>query len=141
MFKARLRQGPFSANDIPFVPKHKASAGADVHLGKGFLFNTRFNYVDTRFLISDFENNVDKLDMYYTVDARLSYAYKRVKAFVGINNLFDRKYSEFGSFVGGTQFFSPSPERNYTAGVSYTFCWTRKTSHSPPCPRDRLFLP
>ena len=119
--QSRLRQGPFSGNRIPFVPRHKASAGADVQLGKGFLFNTRLNYVNTRFLISDFENSVDKLDMYYTVDARLSYAYKGLKAFVGINNLFDRKYSEFGSFVGGTQFFSPSPERNYMAGVSYTF--------------------
>jgi iron complex outermembrane receptor protein len=119
--RPRLHKGPFRGNDIPFVPTHKASAGADIHLGWGFLFNTRFNYVGTRHLISDFENSVDKLDWFYTVDARLSFAYKGLKAFVGINNLFDRKYFEFGSFVGGTQFFSPSPERNWLAGVSYTF--------------------
>ncbi len=119
--RARLRTGLFSGNDIPFVPRHKASAGADVHLGKGFLFDTRANFVGSRFLISDFENAEDKLDKYYTVDTRLSYAFKGLKAFVGINNLFNRKYAEFGSFVGGLQFFSPSPERNYMAGVSYTF--------------------
>jgi len=119
--RARLRKGPFSGNDIPFVPSHKAAAGADIHLGKGFLFNTRFIFVGSRYLISDFENTTDKLDKFYTVDARLSYAYKGLKAFVGVNNLFDRKYYEFGSFVGGTQFFSPSPERNWLAGVSYTF--------------------
>jgi iron complex outermembrane receptor protein len=119
--RARLRKGPFSGNDIPFVPSHKAGAGADIQLGKGFLFNTRFIFVGSRYLISDFENSTDKLDESYTVDARLSYVYKGLKAFVGVNNLFNRKYYEFGSFVGGTQFFSPSPERNWLAGVSYTF--------------------
>jgi outer membrane receptor protein involved in Fe transport len=119
--QSRLRKGLFSGNDIPFVPRNKASAGADVHLGKGFLFNTRAILVGSRYLISDFENVVDELDQYYTVDTKLSYAYKGLKAFVGINNLFNRKYAEFGSFVGGTQYFSPSPERNYMAGVSYTF--------------------
>ena len=119
--RSRLRKGLFSGNDIPFVPSHKGAVGADIHLGRGFLFNTRFNYVGSRHLISDFENSADKLDRFYTVDARLSYAYKGLKAFVGGNNLCNRKYSEFGSFVGGTQFFSPSPERNWLAGVSYTF--------------------
>lgn len=119
--RPRLRKGLFSGNDIPFVPRHKASAGADIHPGKGFLFNMRFNFVGSRYLISDFENAVDKLDKFYTTDFRLSYAYKGLKAFVGVNNLFNRKYFEFGSFVGGSQFFSPSPERNWLAGVSYTF--------------------
>jgi iron complex outermembrane receptor protein len=119
--RSRLRKDLFSGNDIPFVPRHKASAGADVGLGRGFLFNTRFNFVGSRYLISDFENVVDKLDKFYTTDVRLSYAYKGLKAFVGVNNLFNRNYFEFGSFVGGTQYFSPSPERNWLAGVSYTF--------------------
>jgi outer membrane receptor protein involved in Fe transport len=72
-------------------------------------------------LVSDFENSADKLNTLCTVDGRLSYVYKGLKAFVGVNNLFNQKYDEFGSFVGGTQFFSPSPERNWLAGVSYTF--------------------
>jgi iron complex outermembrane receptor protein len=127
--RSRLRKGPFSGNDIPFVPRHKASAGADAHLGrlfpneylKGLSLNGRVNFVDSRRLISDFRNEVDKLDNYYTVDTKLSCAYKGLKAFVGVNNLFNRRYEEFGSFVAGTQFFSPSPGRNYTVGVSYTF--------------------
>ena len=57
---------------------------------------------------------------YYTVDGRLSYAYKGLKAFVGVNNLFNRKYDEFGSFVGGTQFFSPSP-RAQLAGRGFVY--------------------
>lgn len=119
--RARLREGPFSGKDIPFVPSHKAAAGADIHLGKGFLFNTRFIFIGSRYLVSDFENSTDKLDKFYTVDARLSYAYKGLKAFVGVNNLFNQKYYEFGSLVSGIQYFSPSPERNWLAGVSYTF--------------------
>lgn len=48
--RARLRGGIFSGNDIPLVPRNKAAAGADVHLGKGFLFNTRANFVGSRHL-------------------------------------------------------------------------------------------
>jgi outer membrane receptor protein involved in Fe transport len=86
------------------------------------LFNTRANIVGSNYLISDFANQFERLDGYVTLDARLSYTWKGLKAFVGVNNLFDRKYSEFGAvnFLG-TQSFFPSPEQNWIAGFSYAF--------------------
>jgi iron complex outermembrane recepter protein len=111
-----------SGNEIPGVPTHKGSFGSDVDLGKGFLWNSRLNIVGDRRFISDFANNVEKLDGYITFDTKLSFAWKGLKAYAGVNNLFNRKYSEFAVVDAlGTQVFYPSPERNFIAGVSYTF--------------------
>jgi outer membrane receptor protein involved in Fe transport len=53
---------------------------------------------------------------------KLSYGWKGLKAFVGVNNLFNRKYAEFAVIDSvGNQFFYASPERNFIGGVSYTF--------------------
>ena len=120
--KPTLRAEPFSGNDIPGVPRHKGSAGADINLGRGFQFTTRLNIVGSQRFISDFTNNVERLGGYYTLDMKLSYAWKGLKAFVGVNNITNQKYAEFGVInAAGDQFFYPSPERNFIGGVSYTF--------------------
>jgi iron complex outermembrane receptor protein len=121
--KPRLRGDSFSGNDIPGVPRHKGSVGADIHVWKGLQLDGKANFIGPRYLISDFANQVDKLDGYYTVDTKLSYLWKGVHAFVGVNNLFNRKYSEWAvtNAAGSTQLFYPSTVRNYLCGVSYTF--------------------
>lgn len=116
-----LRADPFSGNDIPGVPRHKGSLGMDIDFGKGFLLNTRTNIVGARHFISDWANRIERLDGYYTLDTKLSYSWKGLKAFVGVNNLFNRKYSEFAVTYGGTPYYYPSPERNFIGGISYTF--------------------
>jgi iron complex outermembrane receptor protein len=117
-----LRGGPFSGNDIPAVPRHKGSIGGEIDIGKGFLFTTNANIAGSSRLISDFANQFGQLGGYWTVDVRLSYTWKGLKAFAGINNLLDRKYSEYGAVNSlGTQSFFPSPTRNFIGGISYTF--------------------
>jgi iron complex outermembrane receptor protein len=120
--RATLEHEPFSGNDLPGVPTHKGDIGGEIDLGRGFSLTARANIVGSQYVISDFANQFEKLDGYTTVDARLSYTWKGLKAFVGVNNLFDQKYSEFGAvnFLG-TQSFFPSPERNWIAGLSFTF--------------------
>jgi iron complex outermembrane receptor protein len=117
-----LRSDGFSGKEIPGVSRHKGSIGADIHAGKGFLFNARANFVGPRRFISDWGNRVGRLDGYYTLDAKLSYAWKGLKAFVGVNNITNQKYSEYGVLnFAGLPFYYPSPERNFLGGVSYTF--------------------
>jgi iron complex outermembrane receptor protein len=117
-----LRGDSFSGNDIPGVPRHKGSIGTDIELGKGFLFNARANIIGSRHFIADWANKVERLDGYYTLDAKLSYSWKGLKAFVGVNNLFNRKYAEFAVIdAAGSQFYYPSPERNFIGGISYAF--------------------
>ena len=89
----------------------------------GLSFNARANFVGSRYLISDWANRVDKLDGYYTIDAKLSYSWKGLKAFVGVNNLTNQKYAEWAvtNAAGTSQLFYASPERNFIGGISYTF--------------------
>ena len=56
-----LRSDPFSGNDIPGVPRHKGSVGADIQIWNGFSFNGKVNLVGSRFFISDWSNTVEKL--------------------------------------------------------------------------------
>jgi iron complex outermembrane receptor protein len=120
--KPTLQDEPYSGNDIPGVPRHKASVGTDVKVWNGLFLNTGINFIGSRYFFSDWANNVDKLDAHYSIDAKLSYAWKGLKAFVGVNNLTNQKYSEFGVVnAAGAEFFYPSPDRNFIGGVSYSF--------------------
>ncbi len=120
--KPTLRSEPFSGNDVPGVPRHKGSVGVDIQVWNGFSVNARVNLFGPRFFISDWSNTVEKLDGYYSIDAKVSYAWKGLRAFVGVNNLTNQKYSEFGVVnAAGDQFFYPSPDRNFIGGISYTF--------------------
>jgi iron complex outermembrane receptor protein len=117
-----LRGEGFSGNDIPGVSRHKGSIGTDTHMGKGFLFNAKANIIGPRRFISDWGNQIGRLDGYYTLDAKLSYTWKGLKAFVGVNNITNQKYAEYGVLnFAGLPFYYPSPERNFFGGVSYTF--------------------
>ncbi len=117
-----LRAEPFQGNDVPAVARHKGSLGVDMGPFKGFLFSTKGTGVGSRYLISDFANRSEKLDRYYTVDVKLSYSWKGLSVFAGVNNLLDEEYTEFGVFsASGPPVFYPSPTRNFIAGLSYTF--------------------
>lgn len=120
--KPTLRGDDFPGKDIPGVPRHKGSIGGDFDLGRGFLLNTGINVVSSRYFISDWANEADRLDGYYTIDSKLSYSWKGFKAYLGVNNLTNRKYAEYGvlNWLGQPNFY-PSPERNFFGGISYTF--------------------
>jgi iron complex outermembrane receptor protein len=120
--KPTLQEKPFSGNDIPGVPRNKGSIGTAVNLGKGFLLTSSVNIIGSSFFISDWANQVERLKGYYTWDAKLSYAWKGLNAFVGVNNLTNQKYSEFGVVdATGAEFFYASPTLNFIGGISYTF--------------------
>jgi iron complex outermembrane receptor protein len=120
--KPSLRGHSFSGNDVPGVPRHKGSVGTEIDFGRGFQLSTKANIVGSRYFISDWANQVKKLDGYYTFDARISYSWKGLKAFAGINNVTNRKYAEYGvlDFLGRPNYYS-SPERNFIGGISYAF--------------------
>ena len=120
--KPVLREGSFSGNDIPGVPRHKGSFGAELNFGKGIQLSTKANIIGSHYFVSDWANQVERQSGYYTLDMKLSYAWRGLKPFIGVNNLFNRKYAEFAVIDSvGTQYFYPSPERNFIGGISYTF--------------------
>ena len=122
--KAEFEKAPFKGNEIPAVPEHKANLGFRIHdVIPGLIFSADYNYIGSGFLISDQANQLKKLDKYYTVNTRLSYAWKWFKGFVGVNNLTDQEYSQYVVAGGGgtTRNFYPAPERNWVAGLEIVF--------------------
>jgi len=121
--RAKLRGGDFSGKEIPGVPRNKGSVGTEINFGKGFLLSGLVNVVCRRYYISDWANQIEKLDKYYTLDGRLSYTWKGLKVFFGVNNITNQKYEEWGvtNGTGTIQLLYPSPERNFLGGISYTF--------------------
>jgi iron complex outermembrane receptor protein len=106
------------------VPEHKANLGFRIHdVIPGLIFSTDYNYIGSSYLISDQANQLEKLEKYYTVNTRLSYAWKWFKGFVGVNNLTDQEYSQYAVAGGGgtTRNFYPAPERNWIAGLEIVF--------------------
>ncbi|MCJ7596467.1 MAG: TonB-dependent receptor, partial [Desulfobacterales bacterium] len=122
--KATFEKDPFQGKDIPAVPRHKVNLGLRViDIIPGLIFAADYNYVGSSFLISDQANGLAKLDDYYTIDTRLSYSWKRVSAFVGLNNLTNQEYAQYGVAGGGgtTRNFYPAPERNWIGGLEIVF--------------------
>ncbi|MBU0545153.1 MAG: TonB-dependent receptor [Proteobacteria bacterium] len=123
--EATFEKAPYKGNDIPAVPGYKGHLGFrvdDVAI-TGLIFSAGYNYVGSSHVISDQANNFEKLKSYYTVDAKLAYKYKMLKAFLGVNNLTNQKYSEYGvmdTFLTKRNFY-PAPERNWVAGIQVDF--------------------
>ena len=118
---AKFQGGPFDGNIIPAVPRHKGSIGMLFTFIPDLNVNVSGNYVGKSYFISDQENQFPELDDYTTVDARLSYTWKGLTAFIGVNNLLNKEYSAYGVVYGGERYFYPSPERNFIGGFSYSY--------------------
>lgn len=117
---AAIKDGTFKGKDIPNVPKHKAVLEVISSLGKGFTFILNGAYIGERPFISDFSNDFSNQKSYLVLNSKIIYQWKSLKAFLDINNLTNREYSEYG-VIGGSPIekaFYPSPKRNFFAGLS-----------------------
>ena len=121
--------GQYSGNEIPLVPNHKGSVGLKISLPMNLSLNIIGTYVGSRYYLNDQSNAYSKLSGYMVVDPNLSWHYKDFKVTFGINNLFDKQYSEYagvlqGFSVGhavGDKFYYPNPGRNFSLKVNYSF--------------------
>jgi iron complex outermembrane receptor protein len=67
---------------------------------------------------NDVQNSFDKAESYTVVNAKLSYTYKNITTYVGVNNILNDKFSEYSIVgFGGNRNFYPAPERNFYGGV------------------------
>ncbi len=120
---ASIRSGSFAGKEIPNVPKHKASAEVVTILGKGLTLSVNGLYVGKRPFISDYSNDFDEQKSFFIVNAKLKYQWRNILAFVDINNINNKEYSEYG-VLGGfplERAYYPSPKRNFLAGIAVEF--------------------
>ena len=120
--RAVFDSGAFGGNQIPAVPEYKATLGLNWRMDDVWKLNAFLNYMGESYFISDPQHNYPRMKDYATVDIKISYKFAESSVFMGINNLFDKKYSEYGaiSFLGERGYY-PSPGRNFTTGCSLKF--------------------
>jgi iron complex outermembrane recepter protein len=120
---AKFEKGVFSGNYVPMVPEHKISWGLNIVPEKFIEINFNSEFVSEQFSINDQYNRMPKLKSYFVCGGKVSLKHNGWKIFLGINNMFDARYSEIAaSDVGGTVTdVHPSPERNYLFGLSAEF--------------------
>jgi outer membrane receptor protein involved in Fe transport len=77
-------------------------------------------YIGERPFISDFSNDFSNQQGYLVLNAKFTYQWKSLKAFLDINNLTNKEYAEYG-VIGGyplEKSYYPSPKRNFLVGIS-----------------------
>lgn len=121
--ESKVRDGSFAGKDIPDVPRHRASVDTSFRLTKDLTFNANGIYIGERPFISDFSNSFSSQEHYLVLNAKLKYRWKKTEAFLDINNITNKEYSEYG-VIGGfpsQRTYYPSSEINFLAGVSAQF--------------------
>jgi iron complex outermembrane receptor protein len=117
-----IMKGTFKGSDIPFVARHQASVGLSTTVLEHYNVSFMERYVGARYAISDFENKSTQIKPYYTLDSKVAYNAKNFEIYAGVNNIFNKLYTETIVFVDGFGNFSyPSPGRNYKMGVNVKF--------------------
>jgi len=90
---------------------------------KNLTWNVVYNYVGSRYAISDNRNRLTKLGSYSVVDTKLSYKWKDVTIYGTVTNLFNRIFADYGVINGAETDIGLyySPERRYEVGASWEF--------------------
>lgn len=116
--KMTNESGSFKGNVLPLRPKYMANLGTDINFLNNAMLEVKANWVGEQYIENDLDNSRAKLADYVTVDTKLSYKHKSVTVYIGINNLFDKKYSSSaGLNFSGERRYYPAPERNFYGGV------------------------
>jgi iron complex outermembrane receptor protein len=120
--RANFETGTFDGKTIPTIPENSVGLRTTVKPGDSILFSTNVNWVDKRFLDNDLENTSAMLEDYFTVDTKASYKYKEILAFIGVKNIFDKEYSEYGVLGStGNRVYYPAPGRSFYGGLKTVF--------------------
>ena len=115
---------PIAGNEVPLVPRHAANAGAGWAFAPRARADIVARYVGEQVFDGDETNTFGrKMPSYTVVDLKLTYASTGWLIGIGMKNLFDEKYFNYGVFDSFTPtFFAyPQPERSIFATAQYTF--------------------
>ena len=121
-----------AGNRIPMSPRHRLKAGFDYAISPAFKVRADMILVGPQYFEGDAANLNAPLPSYVTVNSGLSYQVnKTFEIFAKVENLFDRRYSTFGTYfdtqqIGFATFtdprtFSPARPRSFYAGARATF--------------------
>lgn len=116
----KIDGGIYDGNEIPNVPRHQFTIGAEAEVYKNVQLNMDGSYIGERPFISDFANAVDYQEGYFFLNAKLAYNFEKWSTYIIVNNLFDEEYSEYGgvNYLGEPGIY-PAPGINFFVGVTF----------------------
>ncbi len=112
--------GRFDVKDtrVPLVPRYKTSCGLEWGIIEPLVLALSGTWVGDRIDGNDEDGILyDELESYKLFDVKLTYHFKSLKVFAGVNNIFNELYST----VGYSENYYPMPTRNFFAGAEWTF--------------------
>jgi len=123
--RSKFTDGPFDGNNVPLVPKNKATLAGTWQPEPATDLILAINYVDSKYFDNDQSNTFgEKIPSYTTVDAKLSHLYRGFRMTAEVNNIFEEEYYEYGAsstFSAGVYNSYPLPERTILLTVSREF--------------------
>lgn len=119
---AKFSNGPFSGNRVPLVAQKTGRLAANVKLPQNLDSMVELQATGRRPFDSDFASASAPLPGFVVANLALNGEWGAWRASARVNNLLDHEYSEYGVIAfGGTPTFYPSPERNYSLNLGYSF--------------------
>lgn len=109
----------YSGKQIPMVPRNKASAGCRFFLPGDLTLNVTGTFVGERYFINDQANRFEPLKRYFTLDANVFYKMRRLTLGVGVNNILNEKYYEYGvrnATTGAVNYYPAAGTNFYVEG-------------------------
>ncbi len=65
--------------------------------------------------------NTDHYPGYGLVNTKFTLTYKKLSAFLAIDNVLDKEYESYAYRVYGKNYYYPAPGRTFAVGVTYSF--------------------
>ncbi len=123
LLTAAFRGGAFDGNRVPMVPGSSGRLTAGWSPLKGLEAELAGHYVGRRRFLNDQENRYSPLGDYTTFDLALSYRTGDLSFFAGVENIFDREYSELGAIASFPEerAYYPAPGRRFFGGAELVF--------------------
>lgn len=118
---AKLLEGSFAGNEVPFVARHM------MNLFANYQFDPQWNlYVDgqftgSRYLAGDDANASEKVDAFVVMNASLKWQHDQWTTQFTINNLLDEEYDAYAGTSYGTAYHYTAPGRNFLLSTAYSF--------------------
>ena len=119
--RAVLTGGPNSGRDVPLVARETGRLAATVSFLKDASGTVELVGTGHRPFDSDFANAAGTLPGFAVVNLAANGRYGAWHAGARVNNLLDRKYSEYGVLTFSGPGFYPSPGVNFWLSLGYSF--------------------
>ena len=120
---AAFKSGAFNGKSLPSVASNIAHAQVLWNAQEYGQYIAQVNFVGKRYTSGDFNNSLNKLPSYTTLDLRANWTIKPVTISLSALNLTDKKYSPFGLFstFKNDYYYFPADGRSFYLSVRYDF--------------------